>query len=89
MKHDNTKLDNTKQDNRDQQRQPQQGQQHGQPQHDQKQHDQGRESREVTKAPDRDMDKNRNEEETGKPVQLGKEGRAKEGRTEGAGPQLP
>jgi hypothetical protein len=61
-------------------------------QQDQKPHEQGRDPREMTKSPDRDMGKNRNEEETGEPVQLGKEGRKdfeEPAEGEGRGPQLP
>ena len=64
---------------RDQQQKPQ-------PQQDPKRREPGRDPRETHKAPDRDMDKNRNEEETGKPVSLGKDTKP-EG--EGRGPQLP
>jgi hypothetical protein len=87
-----------KQDKRDQPHDQHHGQQ-GQPQQqDRRQSDQGQHQRDMNKADDRDMGKNRNEEETGKPVQLGKEGKeGKEGKggklepseREGRGPQLP
>jgi hypothetical protein len=72
--------------NREQDRDQQQKPQQQKPQHDPKQREQGRDPREMTKVPDRDMDKNRNEEETGKPVSLGKD---KKPEGEGRGPQLP